>query len=440
MTTSDDKHPPRIAETPQFKDADTHIKLARAVVKWGPRFRPLLRLFGVDVSSLDKSVTNIAASLPEFERLVDIPDRFNTLFASLGWIASSVMSMEVMIKAVELGEGGDFKASEDLLVEQFTAEHLGWHLMRLGTLEHFYDRRELAQLILVDYVEGRYHAVVPNLLMMIDGLASDASGSNESFFSERADLRAWNLIEGHPSGLPALSRLMQQSRMKRRTEELGIPYRHGILHGRDLGFANKLVASKCWAALIAVGEWARAVANGKKVAPPPTPQLGLLDSLRKLSETIRRGERIKNWQPRDLTPGKSVPAAGPSTAYAPGTPERALAEFLELWQRRNYGGMAELVAIGVNKVDPRTRAGDINRMYRDLTLAHYEFAAIQERGPMATHFSVACTLRDGDTATFGFILVFENDDGDYLHDDMDQGTWRIVNWPVVGSYTRLPDD
>jgi hypothetical protein len=345
-----------------------------------------------------------------------------------------------MSGAVELGERRNTDAGEDLLVAQFTVEALEWHILRLGTLEHFCDRRELARLTMTDFLEGRYHACVPNLLMLIDGLASDASGSNESFFAESTDLSSWDSIEGHPSGLPALSRLMQLPRMKRRMESLRIPFRHGILHGRDLGFANKLVAAKCWAALIAVGEWARAVENGRRFARPPAPKQTVLDSLRRLAEMTRRGERFKQWRPRGLVPGATIPALGPASAYASGTPEHALSSYLDLWSRRNFGEMAKLVAIGPNKTDPRTRAGDINRAYRTLHLMSYELTEIEERGPMATHFTVRCTFDHDDSASFGFLVVFENDNGDFTHDDLDRGTWRIINWSVVQSHVRVPSD
>jgi hypothetical protein len=440
MPKREDKHAATIADTPAFKEAATHVDLAKLIATWGPRVRPILRLFGVDLSRFDSSIADISALLPNMEGLIDLPDRFNKLYASRGWIATSIMSAELMVQAVELGERGDLSAGEGLLVSQFNAETLEWHLLRLGTLEHFFDRRELARLTMLDFLEERYHACVPNLLMLIDGLASDASGSNESFFSERADLNAWDLVEGHPSGLPALSRLMQVSRMKRRTEPLTIPFRHGILHGRDLGFANKLVAAKCWAALIAVGEWARAVQNGRRAQPSPSPAHGLLDSLRRLAETTRRGERLRTWRPRGLVPGENASSRGPASAYEPGTPEHALASYLDYWLRRNFGDMAKLVTIGSNKVDHRTRARDINRAYRPLRLASYELTAVEERGPMATNFTVNCTFLDGDDVSFDFLVVFENESGDFIHDDLDKGTWRILNWHVVTSHVQPHGD
>ena len=40
-----------------------------------------------------------------------------------------------------------------------------------------------------------------------------------------------------------------------------MPYRNGILHGRDLNYGNKFVAGKCIVMLLAISEW---IKNKKK--------------------------------------------------------------------------------------------------------------------------------------------------------------------------------
>lgn len=40
-----------------------------------------------------------------------------------------------------------------------------------------------------------------------------------------------------------------------------MPYRIGILHGRDLSFENKLVVGKCIALLLAISEWMKSKNN-----------------------------------------------------------------------------------------------------------------------------------------------------------------------------------
>ena len=52
--------------------------------------------------------------------------------------------------------------------------------------------------------------------------------------------------------------------MMTRAEEIQIPYRHGIVHGMDLGYNNKYVAAKCWVAALP-RDWALKVAKDEIV-------------------------------------------------------------------------------------------------------------------------------------------------------------------------------
>jgi hypothetical protein len=50
--------------------------------------------------------------------------------------------------------------------------------------------------------------------------------------------------------------VMSETRNTTTTDPIRIPFRHGILHGTDLGYNNKIVAAKAFAALLAVGDYA----------------------------------------------------------------------------------------------------------------------------------------------------------------------------------------
>lgn len=227
--------------------------------------------------------------------------------------------------------------------------------------------------------------------------------------------------------------------MKRSTEDLTIPFRHGILHGRDLGFANKLVAAKSWAALFALGEWARKVERGEKEPPAPTPKPSFTESLRAFVRKSKSHQRWRNWRPRNVVVGRDIPAVGTPNDYQLGTPERTLVEYLTLWRARNFGGMAKHVTIGVNKVDPRTRAGDIHRAYRPRKLESFALRVVEERGPMVASISAACAIAGGGENEIQFLLVYEDAKGDWLYTEWDQGTWRVHNWPCVMGISAMSE-
>src|SRR5690606_23500825 len=116
--------------------------------------------------------------------------------------------------------------------------------------------------------------------------------------------------------------------------------------------------------------------------------------------------------PRNVVVGRDIPAVGAPENYKLGTPERALVEYLSLWRARNFGGMAKHVTIGVNKVDPRRRAHDINRAYRPYRLESFALRAVEERGPMVASISAVCTVEGSGEAEFQFLVVYEDAKGD----------------------------
>ncbi|NYT22719.1 hypothetical protein H0A73_03805 [Alcaligenaceae bacterium] len=197
-----------------------------------------------------KGVSENLAELKQQSKILLLPDRFNELFASSGWIAYESMSMDVMKKAIETFEAHGLEAAEDYLVSTYDADTLRLGILRLKRHPEFRKRMRLVELAKDDYLAGRYHACTPLLLSLMDGLANDVS-RHVGLFADNADLTAWDCIAAHESGLQALVALMTKGRNRTNEESISVPYRHGILHGRELAFDNHIVAAKTWAAFSA---------------------------------------------------------------------------------------------------------------------------------------------------------------------------------------------
>jgi hypothetical protein len=119
----------------------------------------------------------------------------------------------------------------------------------------------LAQKALTDYHEGRYHACVPVVLAMMDGMVNElylrAKGKRKGLSAEGANHEAWNSVSAHSRGLGQLIPVLMKGRNKTITQQVDMPYWHGIMHGMDLGYDNKIVAAKTWAALFSLRDWAK---------------------------------------------------------------------------------------------------------------------------------------------------------------------------------------
>lgn len=187
----------------------------------------------------------------EYDKLSTIGDSFNSTFSSRGWIAYESMDMRVMRKALKLSKSEGISQANDYLVEYYDQGAIRDGIIRLWGTEAFRSRLHLIKLAYEDFLCGRYHACIPILLMMTDGVIADA-GNNLGFFSEKSDVTAWNSVAGHETGLLAIKSVFYAPRGKTDKNKITLPYhnyRNGILQGRDLGYANREVTAKCWSLL-----------------------------------------------------------------------------------------------------------------------------------------------------------------------------------------------
>lgn len=272
---------PLIRDIPQFRKLLEQTKNIAALKRAMPFLRPLLLLFGINVRTMDEALAKVDEISRQVEELAQLPDRFNAQFAHRGWITYEDMDLTVAKSALAKVEAGDIEGAEAELVDYYSAENVRWRLRRMGAVEAFRPRMRLAELALEDYAAERYHACIPVVLALLDGMVNAANERRRGFFSEEVALTAWDSISAHERGLGELVKILQKGRYKTNTEPITIPFRNGILHGMDLAYDNKVVAAKCWAALFATRQWAAQAERGQLDAPPegpPTSWPGLIQS------------------------------------------------------------------------------------------------------------------------------------------------------------------
>lgn len=416
----------KIRDIPSYSELYQEIKGFELIYK----LVVFLEKLGIKNEKLSKALEKYPELLGKLE-MFNLPDRFNKYFAERGWIAYESINAELMEKAVLLGDEGKLDEAEQVLVDFYDKEKIKWYLFRNRGITAFRIREILAEKALDDYSERRYHASVPLVLMIMDGVVNDIEQTG--FFAENTDLSAWDSIAGHSTGLKKLSALMRKGVNKTVTDEIQIPYRHGILHGRYINYANKLAAAKAWAALFAIGDWARALEAEKKRGPEDEQKE---KSWREIFETVletkRFKEKIAAWEPRALEIGKDMPATGDPDDYEDDSPERAVVAFLFFWMKGNYGKMAELIR------DPgstaiRKLAGDVRFYFQEKTLERFEIGKVSDEAPAITEITVGLFLIEGGNKKaieYKFRLIFESDVGKpVVHGDQG-GKWRIVNWIV----------
>jgi len=386
--------PERIRDIPQFRKLIEEIDSLSRLKTAFPILKPFLRILGVDVSTVERAFAGI--DLDELERRADTltstPDRFNELFGECGWIMYGDMNLEVATTAIAVADEEGLEAGERVLLNYYDSETVSFHLNRMQAVQAFRPRMRLARKALADFREDRYHACIPVVLALLDGLVQEVHaathGEARAFSSEDADLTAWDSIAGHSSGLEVLAGLMRKGRRKTREAELTVPYRNGILHGMDLGYDNRIVAAKVWAALFAVREWALKAEQGELEGPnvgesdPPT----LLESLRRLEQTRELQRKLENWRPREIVVGEDLPETGAPEAFPEGTPTRSLVEFLSYWMLDNFGHMASVLRrVGTgDAVEP----GAIRSEFEYTALKGFTILAVEDFSPAFTDITL----------------------------------------------------
>ncbi|MEH2359437.1 hypothetical protein [Nostoc sp.] len=339
-----------------------------------------LELIGIKNGSLSQVFSNLG-EVQEQLKIIYIPDKFNGYFSKFGWVAYESLNVDLMQKAIELGDQSKFEEAENLLTDYYNEQTLQWLLMTMLGVKEFRNREEFAKLAKEDYLAERYYACVPILLMLIDGLVNDIEQTG--FFAEGTDLTAWDSIAAHSSGLQELSKLFRENRKKTSIEKITIPYRNGILHGRDLGYANKIVAAKCWAALFAIKDWAIAISKGNKNPPPVEQKQSIIQLYQEFLDIQNLNISINDWKNRELTVGIDVPSTGCPDDYDKYMPERTFAEFMLYWANSNYGKMAALITdyldIPINK-----KAGQVRQKFGHIKPNDFLIISINDTAPATT--------------------------------------------------------
>lgn len=306
-----------------------------------------------------------------------LPDQFNEFFSKDGWVCYGGLGHHTLEQSVNLALNNKHEDAKILLTNYIDETKIQLILKKCATRDHFKERLELLTLLKLDYLEQRYHACIPLLLALIDGLANDVS-NHVGFFTDKLDLELFDSITSHSSGLPFLKIIMNNSRTKTTKIEINIPYRNGILHGRDLNFANKEVASKCWWVLDCLIEWADEKTLNKQTSKPKSVQ----NILEEYQETQEYSTRIKNWKKRPIH-SEEYWKIQSLNSLEQGSPEYTLFSFLNAWKAEQWGKMTPLLLHNIGKHVGKA-TNEIKKDYQRINLTNFSIVHSEDQNPSTT--------------------------------------------------------
>src|SRR6266702_1448393 len=159
---------------------------------------------------------------------------------------------------------------------------------------------------------------------------------------------------------------------------------------RATEYDNKLVAAKAWAAIFAVREWAYTVEQKEEEVPAKQPAPTWRDLVRTLQENANLQTQLKAWRPRSVQIGVDIPTSGDPGAYEHDSPEQKFVEYLSFWRKRNYGKMAQCLALSTLKFHTSINAlaGELREYYEPRVLKSFTLLEVHDFAPAVTTIKV----------------------------------------------------
>lgn len=356
-------------------------------------FRKVLMLLdpmGQQFPDLAQALNRVPELQIQLEDMASLPDEFNNHYSERGWIAYESMESSTLQLAVQLAREGKVDEGESMLVQYYHPEKLKFKINLVRGVKEFGPRMRLIELAMEDYFAGRYHSSIPILLMMIDGVVNDIT-KDLGLFAENVDVSAWDSIAAHESGLGHLLTLIGKTRKKTNSGSIEIPFRHGIMHGKELAYDNLVVAAKTWGLLFAVRDW---IVAKRKAMPQEKILPSIEESLEQLRKIDESNRAFDKWKPRRIIFGVDFPKTGTVEDYQKDSPEQSTVQFLHYWINKNFGRMSEMIlrneTLGLTN---KKIAGELREALSTIAVENFEIKEADDKAPSVTEICVVLTLR-----------------------------------------------
>lgn len=367
----------------------------------------------------------------EMKDLIMTTEEYNNNFSDYGWIAYSLINVEFMKNANIIFKENGIEKAEDFISDYYKDNIKNTKRFIQYSTKEFRKRANIIDEAFEAYESEKYYSAITLFLTIADGVINDFI-KNKGFFTEGVDLDCWDCLVECDKGLKKLKEIYNLPRKKTVEDMVTMPYRNGILHGRDLNFGNKYVAGKCNVLLLAISEWIKSKNTEesrkdkyKKEANPPK----LSESIKKLQETQDNRRIINRWTSKDIVIGKDIPITGIKEDYKQYDFIYNFVETLELWKSKNYGELSKRFEILFNY---ETRDGFKPKRCRELfeknILLEFELTNIIDQAICMKVIEINVQIQKENKVTNGKMkigMVYEGKEGIFAIPEKNNGEWKI---------------
>ena len=367
----------------------------------------------------------------EMKDLIMTTEEYNNNFSDYGWIAYSLINVEFMKNANIIFKENGIEKAEDFISDYYKDNIKNTKRFIQYSTKEFRKRVNIIDEAFEAYESEKYYSAITLFLTIADGVINDFT-KNKGFFTEGVDLDCWDCLVECDKGLKKLKEIYNLPRKKTVEDMVTMPYRNGILHGRDLNFGNKYVAGKCNVLLLAISEWIKSKNTEesrkdkyKKEANLPK----LSESIKKLQETQDNRRIINRWTSKDIVIGKDIPITGIKEDYKQYDFIYNFVETLEIWKSKNYGELSKRFEILFNY---ETRDGFKPKRCRELfeknILLEFELTNIIDQAICMKVIELNVQIQKENKVNNGKMkigMVYEGKEDIFAIPEKNNGEWKI---------------
>ncbi len=315
------------------------------------------------------------------QKMIDEAIKFNERFSDFGWCLYDYMNPKVVEKANKAFDDEGIEAAEKLLIEYYKTDVKDIVHKIKNSSNAFLIRSHLIEQFLNDHFSERYYSSVLLALVIIDGAVNDFT-KEKGFFAEGTNVDAWDCLVGCSDGLAKLKTIFNKSRTTTNLEKITLPYRNGILYGRDLNYANEYVSCKCLALMLCVADWMKKKNSEERRKekfdrennPPP-----VSESLKKYEQAKIAQKEIHEWTAKTITIGIDIPETGEVDDYENCQYVKPVVEMIYAWKNKNYGKLAQCLEGRYGKGHSlKVQAGECRKMFCNKELQSFKIIDVVE--------------------------------------------------------------
>ncbi|MBA2853796.1 hypothetical protein HNP89_001772 [Methanococcus maripaludis] len=365
--------------------------------------------------------------------------KFNEYFSDYGWITYNMMSFSVIENANLIYEEKGLDEAEKVLIEYYTNK-VPELIYQLKSAPELAIRFNLIKKAIEDHKAGRYYASIPQFLMIIDGAVNDYT-KRQGFFAEKTDVDVWDCLVGCSNGLKKLKEIYCASRKKTNNDLIVLPYRNGILHGRDLNYDNEYVSCKCIVLLYAIHDWI----TNKKNEDDRKQKYNDSQYVPSFSEVVQQEyklesdkKKIEEFTPKEIIVGKDIPVTGTSGEYQEYPYVQKVVEMFEAWKTENYGKLANILNEKFDYIkQANARPRECRLLFQNKNLVDFKIIEVKDQAILLKRVVAEAEWTFSNKTfieQFEFGIIFQNSDKKPVFPPDESGEWVLLPWNIQGLY------